>query len=86
MNGPPHLPFFIDYPNNGDRRGRLQAMYDRVGHTCSPRAFTEVTVAGSEGELRDWLGPNDLPLRVVGGEPGIRGARIATADADIVIA
>jgi hypothetical protein len=86
VSGPAHLPFFIDYPNNGDRRGRLQAMYDRVGHTCSPGPFTEVTVAGSEAELGEWLGPNDLPLRVVDGSPGIREARIATVAADIVIA
>src|SRR5437870_1214962 len=36
VTGPPHLPFFIDYPNNGDRAGRLEAMYARVEHTCSP--------------------------------------------------
>src|SRR5206468_455816 len=28
IDGPPHLPFFIDYPNNGDRLGRWQAIYD----------------------------------------------------------
>jgi Glyoxalase-like domain len=37
VGGPSHLPFFIDYPNNGDRFGRMKALYDRAGHTCSPR-------------------------------------------------
>jgi hypothetical protein len=86
VSGPPHLPFFIDYPNNGDRVGRWQAMYDRVGHSCAPAGFSELTISGSESELRDWLGPHDLPLRVVAGRVGIREARIATADGEVVIA
>jgi hypothetical protein len=85
VSGPPHLPFFIDYPNNGDRVGRWQAMYDRVGHSCAPTGFSELTISGSESELRDWLGPNDLPLRFVSGRQGIRAARIATAAGDVVI-
>ncbi len=85
VSGPPHLPFFIDYPDNGDRLGRWQAMYDRVGHTCSPAGFSELTIGGSERELLDWLGPHELPLRFVAGEPGIREARIATAEGDVVV-
>jgi hypothetical protein len=86
VSGPPQLPFFIDYPNNGDRLGRWQAMYDRVGHTSSPTGFSELTISGSESELSDWLGPHDLPLRFVDGREGIREARIATADGNVVIA
>jgi hypothetical protein len=86
VSGAPHLPFFIDYPNNGDRVGRWRAMYDRVGHSCAPGGFSELTVSGSESEMRDWLGPHQLPLRFVGGPKGIRGARIATADGEVVIA
>jgi hypothetical protein len=86
VSGPPHLPFFIEYPNNGDRVGRWQAMYDRVGHSCAPAGFSELTISGSESEMSDWLGSHDLPLRFVGGRQGIREARIATADRDLVIA
>jgi hypothetical protein len=85
VTGPPHLPFFIDYPNNGDRLGRWQAVFDRVGHTCEPRGFVELTIGGPERELFDWLGPHDLPLRFVDGRLGIREARIATAQGEIVI-
>jgi hypothetical protein len=85
VTGPPHLPFFIDYPNNGDRVGRWQALYQRVGHTCSPRDFSELTISGSESEMRDWLGPHGLRLRFVGGRQGIREARIATATDEVVI-
>lgn len=85
VTGPPHLPFFIEYPNNGDRVGRWRAMYERVGHTCSPRGFSELTISGDEDELREWLGPHDLPLRFVAGNAGIVEARIATARGDVVI-
>jgi hypothetical protein len=85
VTGPPHLPFFIDYPNNGDRVGRWRAMYERVGHTCSPTGFSELTIGGSESEMLDWLGPHDLPLRFIGGQQGIREARIATAHGEVVI-
>jgi hypothetical protein len=86
VSGPPHLPFFIDYPNNGDRLGRMKAFYDRARHTCSPTRFTELTISGGEREMRDWLGQNDLPLRFVAGQEGIREAQIATANGDVVIA
>ena len=85
VTGPPHLPFFIDYPNNGDRVGRWQALYERVGHTCSPRGFSELTISGSESEMLGWLGPHHLPLRFIGGQQGICEVRIATATGDLVI-
>ena len=50
-----HLPFFIDYPNNGDRVRRWRAMYERVRHTSAPRGFSELTISGSERAMRDWL-------------------------------
>ena len=85
VSGPPHLPSLIDYPNNGDRRGRLQAMYERVDHTSMPTVFSSLTIGGSEGEMREWLGPHDLPLRFVDGDEGIRDARIFTKDGEVVI-
>jgi hypothetical protein len=85
ISGPAHLPFFIDYPNNGDRIGRWRAMYDRVGHTCAPGGFSELTISGSASEMREWLGPHSLPLRFIGGEAGIRSARVATERGEIEI-
>ena len=85
VSGPPHLPFFIDYPNNGDRLGRWRALYERVGHSCAPAGCSELTLGGSESELNDWLGPHDLPLRFVAGRVGIQGARIATARGEVVL-
>ena len=85
VSGPAHLPFFIDYPNNGDRSARLRAIYERVGHTCAPTRFSQLTISGPEREMEEWLGPNDLPLRYVSGQEGIREARIATANGEVVI-
>ena len=85
VSGPTHLPFFIDYPNNGDRVRRWQAMYERVGHTSSPGGFSELTISGSESELLEWLGPHDLPLRFVAGSRGIAEVRIGTPTGDLVI-
>src|SRR5207249_1983111 len=72
VSGPPHLPFFIDYPNNGDRAGRLQTMYDRVRHTSAPTAFSSLTISGSEHEMCEWLVAHDLPLQFVRGSGGIQ--------------
>ena len=85
VSGPPNLPFFIDYPNNGDRAGRFRAIYDRVGHTSSPTRFNGLTISGSEQEHRDWLGPNDLPLEFVNGRLGVVEARVETAWGEAVI-
>lgn len=79
------LPYFIDYPNNGDRAGRYRALYDRAGHTCAPIEFVDVAVGGSRDELAEWLGPHALPVSYVGGPPGIRAATIRTAEGSITI-
>jgi hypothetical protein len=85
VSGPAHLPFFIDYPNNGDRVGRWRAMYERVGHTSSPGGFSELTISGSESEMLDWLGPHDLPLRFVAGSRALAEVRIGSPAGDLVI-
>jgi len=85
VSGPPNLPFFIDYPNNGDRAGRFRAAYERVGHSSEPIGFSELTISGSAREHRDWLGPHGLPLRFVAGELGVVEARIATRRGDAVL-
>jgi hypothetical protein len=74
-----------DYPNNGDGFGRMQMFYKRVRHSCSPTTFSELTISGSVGEMGDWLGANDLPLRYVSGQQCIREPRIETAQGVVAI-
>lgn len=78
-SGPSHLPFFIDYPNNGNRSDRLMAGYERVGHTCCPTSFTRLVVEGDAEELLDWIGPNELPVEHVPGSRGLTSAEIGTS-------
>lgn len=79
------VPFFIDYPNNGDRLARWQAMYDRVGHMCAPGAVSELTISGLPDELTMWLGAHQLPLRFVAGNAGLVEARITTRAGEVVL-
>lgn len=85
VSGSPNLPFFIDYPNNGDRPGRFRAAYERVGHASRPTAISELTISGSPAEHREWLGPHELPLRFVPGDLGVVEARIATGRGDVTL-
>jgi hypothetical protein len=86
VSGANHLPFVIDYPNNGDRNGRLQDVYDRVEHTSAPTRFSELTISAPEDEVAEWLGADhDLPLRYVDGYDGLVEAKIQTAAGDVVL-
>jgi len=85
VTGPPHLPFFIDYPHNGDRVGRWREMYERVGHACRPGDFAELTIGGRRDETLEWLGPNELPLRFVSGRDGIRQVVIEASPRDLTM-
>jgi hypothetical protein len=60
-------------------------MYERVGHTSSPRGFSELTISAAESEMLDWLGPHRLPLRFIAGDQGICEVRIVAATGDLVI-
>jgi hypothetical protein len=42
-------------------------------------------VSRDADRLRDWLGGEELPIRVTGGEPGVRRVAVATSDREIVI-
>jgi hypothetical protein len=85
VSGAPNLPFFIDYPNNGDRAGRFMAKYTQVGHASAPTRFAGLTISGSQAVHRDWLGPNDLPLQFVAGDLGVIEARVETAWGEALI-
>jgi hypothetical protein len=78
-SGPSHLPFFIDYPNNGNRHERLAALYDRVGHTSMPTRFSRLIIEGDETEMRGWIGQHELPLHFVRGHRGLVRCEIETA-------
>jgi hypothetical protein len=80
VDGPWRLPFFIDYPNNGNRSERLDIQYAEAEHTSAPTHFTALHIEADEAEMNEFLGPHDLPLRYRPGNGGIYAAEFATAD------
>jgi hypothetical protein len=50
-----------------------------------PRGLSWVEVGGDAERLRDWLGGEELPIRVVDGVPGVRRVAITTSDGELVI-
>jgi hypothetical protein len=77
----PWMPFFLawDVPDEL-RPGRAGA-----GHDVRARRIAWVEVAGDAERLREWLGGEEMPIRVIGGDPGIRRVAVATSDTEVVI-
>ena len=79
--GDPSRPFFLDWhvaPR--DHPGRAVA-----GHRVQPDGIAWVEVRGDEAAIRDWLGDDDLPVRVRPGPPAVLAVGIATHDGEIVL-
>jgi hypothetical protein len=74
------LPFFIAW----DDPARHPAL-EPVAHENQPNGIAWIEIAADETRLKEWLGPDDLPVTVVGGEPGVRAVAIATARGEIVL-
>jgi len=57
----------------------------RAGHGVQAEGIAWVEVGGKAKRLRGWLGSDELPIRVIEGEPGLRRVGVATSDREIVI-
>jgi Glyoxalase-like domain len=77
----PWMPFFLTW----DVPGSLHPGSARAGHGVQAEGIAWVEVGGDAERLRAWLGDEELPIRVVGGEPRIRRVALATSDGDLVI-
>lgn len=71
------LPFFIEW---NDPRGGL-------GGVTSPTAtgITRVELGGDVAQVSDWLGEEVAGVTLVGGEPGVRAATIATTTGEVAL-
>lgn len=77
----PSLPFFITWEIPEDLHpGRAEA--DHVGE---PRGIAWVEIGADAIRLNEWLDGSELPVRVVGGPPGVLAVAIAADSGDIVI-
>ena len=77
----PWMPFFLAW----DVPAELYPGRARAGHGVRAQGIAWVEAGGDAERLREWLGGEELPIRVVGGEPGIRRVGVATSDREIVI-
>ena len=75
------MPFFLAW----DVPEELHPGRARAGHGIRAEGISWVETAGDAERLREWLGGEELPIRVIGGEPGIRRVGVATSDREIVI-
>jgi hypothetical protein len=77
----PSRPFFLDWQvAPQDHPGRAVA-----GHRVHPDGVGWVEVQGDEAAIREWLGDDDLPVRVRPGPPAVLAVGIATRDGEIVV-
>jgi len=77
----PWMPFFLAW----DVPDELYPGRARAGHGIRAEGIAWVETAGDAERLRDWLGGEELPIRVIEGEPGLRRVGVATSDREIVI-
>jgi len=77
----PSLPFFITWDVPQDLHpGRAEA-----DHVSSPHGITWLEIGGDALRLNEWLEGSELPVRVVGGPPGVLAVGIAAEPEEIVL-
>jgi glyoxalase-like protein len=77
----PSLPFFITW----DVPQELHPGRTAVNHVVRPEGIAWLEVGGDAVRLNEWLEGSRLPVRVVGGPPGVLAAGIATQSGEIVL-
>ncbi len=77
----PWMPFFLTW----DIPAELHPGRGRAGHGVRAEGIAWVEIGGDEARLREWLGGDELPIRVTADPPGIRRVAIATAGGELVI-
>jgi glyoxalase-like protein len=77
----PSLPFFITWDGPLELHpGRAQA-----DHTARPHGIDWLEIGGDALRLNEWLDGSKLPVRVVGGPPGVLAVGIAAEPDEIVV-
>ena len=77
----PWMPFFITWDIARD----LHPGRTRAGHGVRAEGIARVEVAGDEVRLREWLGGEELPIRLTDGQSGIRRVAIATVGGEELV-
>jgi Glyoxalase-like domain len=75
------LPFFIQWHlDDADHPGR-----GVVEHGCNAVGIDWVELGGDRDRLASWLGPHELPLRLVDGAPGPHRLAVAVAGGEPIV-
>lgn len=77
----PSLPFFVTW----DVPEELHPGRTEADHALPPKGIAWLEIGGDALRLREWLEGSELPVRVVGGPPGVLGVGIAAEPEEIVI-
>jgi len=75
------MPFFLAW----EVPDELHPGRARAGHGIRASGIAWVELAGDADRLKEWLGGEDLPIRVIDGEPGLRRVAVTTSEAELVI-
>jgi hypothetical protein len=75
------LPFFIEW--HIDRTAHPGRTV--VEHRRAPAGIDWVELGGDEERLASWLGPHELPIRYVDGEPGPHRVAIRLEDGESIV-
>jgi hypothetical protein len=75
------LPFFIQWHvDEADHPGRTP-----IAHPSGAIGIDWVEIGGDGNRLASWLGDHDLPLRQVGGPPGLRRVAVAVEPGESIV-
>ena len=77
----PWMPFFIRWEVPPDRHPGAAPLEHRVPVT----GISWVEMGGDVSRVRDWLGGEDLPIRPIDGDPGVRAVALSTADGSEIV-
>lgn len=78
---PTRSPFFIEWElGEATHPGGLAAP-----HQVTPHGITGLDLGGDAARVAARLGRHDLPIRLVGGEPGPQALAVATSDGTFVL-
>lgn len=77
----PWMPFFLTW----DISDELHPGGARAGHGVRAEAIAWVEVGGDAERLSDWLGGEELSIRMVDAVPGIHRVAVSTADGELLI-
>lgn len=77
----PSLPFFITWDVPAD----LHPSRTAADHVGTPQGIAWLEIGGDAIRVNEWLDGSELPVRVVGGPPGVLAVAVATDSGEIVV-